>query len=146
MDDTISIQVSLPLDQGFLRRECPCCRRQFKINSEFEDEGSRNERICPYCGQAANPDKWMTREQKEHIKEIAQIEVLGMIDAPLTESFRGLSNIHFDRSGRRRSQPSLRPESDDMNLIPVPCCSTEMKIDPGWTKELYCFYCGARVR
>ena len=45
MGDT-TIRVYFPLDDGFLRRECPYCRREFKIQlleQEIEDLASRLE-------------------------------------------------------------------------------------------------------
>lgn len=147
MDDTITMQVSLPLDpQGFLRQECPYCRRQFKINPDFDDGVTRIERTCPYCEQSADPNQWMTREQNTYIEEIAMGKAVEIFDVALLDSLRGAPNVRVEVPARRRSQPSLRPEADDMDMIPLPCCSTEMKIDPGWTKEIYCYICGYRIR
>jgi uncharacterized Zn-finger protein len=90
----IEINISFPLDDdGFFRRECPFCNREFKIliaeeerrdlvqrlvdsfmiESEMPDEAceevkSEDEAICPYCGQRANKSSLWTREQSEYVK------------------------------------------------------------------------------
>jgi hypothetical protein len=50
----VSLSVPMPLDpDGFLRRECPTCERQFKwMAATEEDEGTPQPEggyYCPYC-------------------------------------------------------------------------------------------------
>lgn len=97
MSDTVVMKISLPLDDGFLRRECPFCYREFKvllqeeeltdyiqrgidsfmIESSEEDvelepnESSGSEFSCPYCGQRATEDGWWTQQQLAYFKVIA---------------------------------------------------------------------------
>ncbi len=86
--------VKLPLDdEGFFRRECPLCSKEFKVllkkeeladlthieidsfmldsqeNSELTDcnENLKAEYFCPYCGQKSAVDKWWTKEQVAYI-------------------------------------------------------------------------------
>jgi len=94
------ILVSLPLDdEGFFRRECPYCIRQFKmeitekeLGNEVEalvesyltetssDSGERETVIetesesyyCPYCGQEASSDKWWTADQLAYVEGICK--------------------------------------------------------------------------
>jgi hypothetical protein len=90
MDDA-SIRVYFPLDDGFLRRECPYCRKECKIQlleQEIRDLASKLEesylveesqdrepqtaeepeemRTCPYCGQQADGGSWWTQKQLAH--------------------------------------------------------------------------------
>ena len=96
----ISFSISLPLDSdGFLRRECPLCLRQFKIETTEADRHSLIEREleayllqegleiraegadttganedelwCPYCGQTAPRGQWWTQEQIAYIHVFA---------------------------------------------------------------------------
>lgn len=87
--------ISLPLDSdGFLRRECPFCKMQFKVSlteeetksiiqKEIEnylvenevielDEDSKSaegvEYWCPYCRETAKASDWWTEEQIEYVK------------------------------------------------------------------------------
>jgi hypothetical protein len=40
-DDDVTLEMSMPLDSdGFLRRECPTCEREFKWFSTPEEEGT----------------------------------------------------------------------------------------------------------
>jgi len=87
------IQMNLPFpldDDGFFRRECPFCRKEFKVllgKEELTDLAQKgmdsfmieqkevatdldenesleeNEFSCPYCGQRAPNNSWWTQEQ-----------------------------------------------------------------------------------
>ena len=91
----IIFEISLPLDSdGFLRRECPLCLRQFKVEfteeerktvvqkeienyllendliqkSEDPNETDEIEYWCPYCGQSAKSTSWWSQEQLEYVQ------------------------------------------------------------------------------
>lgn len=90
----IVFNISLPLDSdAFLRRECPLCKKQFKISvtpdetksfiqKEIENYLIENELLekeedespeeaeywCPYCGETAKAGAWWTEEQLEYIR------------------------------------------------------------------------------
>jgi len=95
------IRMILPFpldDDGFLRRECPFCRKEFKVLLEKEeltdlaqkgidsfmiepeeeavdlDESARSETefTCPYCGQRAPSDSWWTQEQRAYVSIVAK--------------------------------------------------------------------------
>jgi hypothetical protein len=80
--------MSLPLDKdGFLRRECPHCERQFKwwptptsekISDEAEEtQEAREAYFCRYCHEPAALDAWWTKEQLEYAQQLAVAEALG---------------------------------------------------------------------
>ena len=78
--------MSLPLDEdGFLRRECPNCERQFKWwytpPSEATTEQTALEQVeayfCPYCYEPASPNAWWTKEQLEYGQRMAAAEIVG---------------------------------------------------------------------
>lgn len=119
----IEINISLPLDdEGFFRRECPFCRREFKVMltkdelgtlaqegidsfmTEAEgktdsDESSREEpeQFCPYCGQSAPKDSWWTQEQLSYIVVFAQNIMASLINEHLIRPLR--RNFGHQRSG-----------------------------------------------
>jgi len=94
----INMSVSFPLDDdGFFRRECPMCLREFKVlldedeltsleeegiksfmldtQDELNDMDEEEKKIletCPYCGQEAPIDSWWTKEQIAYIEVIIQ--------------------------------------------------------------------------
>jgi len=86
--------LSFPLDDdGFFRRECPLCSKEFKVllkkeeltdltqkgidsflleqreETTHSEEGSDSEIkfFCPYCGQLASMDSWSSHEQIAYI-------------------------------------------------------------------------------
>ena len=89
----IGMQIPFPLDDdGFFRRECPLCNRQFKalvpederqalaqrclenhlleeglLESESEEDEPVGIMICPYCGQESALDSWWTQEQLNYL-------------------------------------------------------------------------------
>jgi len=78
--DEISISLRLPLDDdGFLRRECPHCGRQFKQRAGAPDETqeSPGTYYCPYCSASADADAWFTAQQLEYIQQQAMTEIIG---------------------------------------------------------------------
>jgi len=95
------IRMNLPFpldDDGFFRRECPFCRKEFKVllerveltdlaqkgidsfmielkeeTTDLDDnEHSGTEFICPYCGQRAPSDSWWTQEQFAYMGIVAK--------------------------------------------------------------------------
>jgi hypothetical protein len=93
------MSISLPLDKdGFLRRECPLCCREFKLlleekelsdlaqkgiesflleeketeNNSNDSDDQQKEYICPYCGQASPDNSWWTKEQLAYINIFAK--------------------------------------------------------------------------
>lgn len=118
MNDMV-MNVSLPLDEdGFLRRECPLCRREFKVRPtpdemrtiveesthallsneadavpESPEEAQVGDNWCPYCGQQAKHDSWWTEEQLEYLRVFARNVAARLINehllGPLRRSLGG---------------------------------------------------------
>jgi hypothetical protein len=115
----IKINLPLPLDSdGFFRRECPFCSKEFKVllekeeltdlaqkgldsfmiekkeeTTDFDDsERLETEFICPYCGQRASSDSWWTQEQLAYVGIVAKNIMAKMINEnlirPLKRSFQ----------------------------------------------------------
>jgi hypothetical protein len=131
----IEMSISLPLDDdGYFRRECILCRREFKVllekdeltnlaqsgidsfmieaeegaTNDNEEETAGNEFTCPYCGQQARKDSWWTQEQLAYIQVIAHNILAKMVNEelirPLKRSF-----------GRTATGPiSLKFEAEEM--------------------------------
>ena len=116
----IKINISLPLDDdGFFRRQCPFCCREFKVLLEKEElddfvlkgidsfmieqqekdvdsgmnEYSETEFTCPYCEQCAPHDSWWTQEQHDYIRvyveNIAAKIINEKLIRPLKREFSG---------------------------------------------------------
>ena len=111
------IPVSIPLDsERFLRRECPYCCREFKIQMseadlsdlvqrgidsfmlEQQGEATRDTDsgrsasdqmfTCPYCGEEATVDSWWTQEQLSYLRVIVQNVMARMLNEHLIRPMR----------------------------------------------------------
>src|SRR4051812_31624365 len=71
--DERSTSVPVPLDsEGFLRRECPTCEREFKwLPSDDSEPVEPGGYYCPYCGIQAPVEHWLTKPQAEFAREVA---------------------------------------------------------------------------
>ncbi len=143
------VLVSLPLDDGFLRRECPACGRQFKWHSgptdvRPEDAVDPSAYHCPYCGESAPISDWLTEEQAEYAKlSIAgpAVEAIRRQLADTVGDLGGLLKIDFKASAAQPPAPLHEPH--DMALVAPPCHPWEpAKVAEDWNAPLHCLVCG----
>jgi len=90
---TTEMSIDLPLDSdGFLRRACPSCMREFKWLPSPEDaaEPAPAEYFCPYCGGQSASSEWLTEAQSGFIEEEVLEQVLGPSLKELQDSIEGL--------------------------------------------------------
>lgn len=151
----ISISMSFPLDEdGFLRRECPSCERQFKWWHTPDDENDAAEvgeeveaYFCPYCYEPAPPGSWWTKEQVEYMQHLAAAEALEpqlrSMKNNLERGNRRSKWINIEMSVPDLSRPEPLVEPDDMVRIDLPCHPEEpLKVDETWEQEVACLVCG----
>jgi hypothetical protein len=122
MSDMV-ISLSLPLDaDGFFRRECPFCSRQFKIlmrhdeladlaqkgldsymvetkgeePDTVDDAEPETEFTCPYCAQQATRSHWWTQEQIAFVRVVGRNILASLVNehliGPLEKMSRELSS------------------------------------------------------
>ncbi|HDG96652.1 MAG TPA: hypothetical protein ENG73_00545 [Desulfobacterales bacterium] len=111
----IKMNLSFSLDDdGFFRRECPFCRKEFKILLEKDeladlaqkgidsfmiepeeeavdlDKSTRSETefTCPYCGEQASSDSWWTQEQLAYIGIVVKNIVAKMVNEHLVRPIK----------------------------------------------------------
>jgi hypothetical protein len=135
--DEVSLAMTIPLDSdGFLRRECPTCEREFKwrpSEAEAEEDADSADDVayfCPYCGVQAPADAWLTQAQLALAENIVDRQVI----APMVSKL-----------GAYESPDKLDPltETDDMTLIVFPCHPPEpLKVLDDWHKPVHCLICG----
>ena len=149
MDDDQTIEMSVPLDEdGFLRRECPTCEREFKwLNSEAGESEPvpMGGYYCPYCRVQAPPEQWFTKEQVELAKNRVERDILGpefeKMSRDLKRSNRGRLvslDMKYDKP------PELDPlmEPNDMRRVDVACHPKEpLKVLDDWTRPVHCLIC-----
>lgn len=148
MDET-TISASFPLDEdGFLRRACPTCEREFKWFNSEDESPSTNSFYCPYCGVSAASDQWFTHVQLEHIEATVTGELLGPAMNDLERSLDGIArasggfiSASMQRPERQLAAPVFEP--NDLRRVTFDCHPSEpVKIDPAWVGPILCLICG----
>jgi hypothetical protein len=153
-DNEVELAMSVPLDDdGFLRRACPTCDREFKwlpssnesATNEPSDEPSHEGYFCPYCGVQSDQNEWLTQAQVE----LAQSLVARQVVAPMLQDFArqtrrssGLMRIDVNYTVEDEPDPLIEP--NDMRRVDYSCHPSEpLKIDEDWTRAVYCLVCGS---
>ncbi|WP_431277137.1 hypothetical protein [Leifsonia poae] len=149
----MELSVEYPLDSdGFLRRECPTCEREFKWHHGPTEEAPSDFVYpdvywCPRCGKSAGHDSWWTQEQVEYSQAAMAVSANDMINEALTDAFKpnrkGLVHVEINEVARP-GMPDPLVEPDDMMLIAPPCHPWEpVKIPEDATEPYYCLICGS---
>ncbi|MFT9112382.1 MAG: hypothetical protein ABF453_10225 [Bifidobacterium psychraerophilum] len=150
MDDEIRIPVSFPLDSdGFLRRECPTCEREFKWFSHDEDDPnaeSVTQYFCPLCGEPSGLDFWWTPAQLEYGYGSAGGAIDQAIKDSMADMFKGMKGFTYKPNPSFSldiETPDPLTEPDDMVMVEPPCHSNEpLKVPEGATGHIFCLVCG----
>lgn len=155
-DDETSLSMPVPLDSdGFLRRECPTCEREFKWLASDDEEVADGDPpddggyFCPYCAIQAPAGEWFTQAQIE----LAQNMIARDVVDPMMKKFgRDLkrrtrqSGGLLEMSVEYDSPEGVDPltEDDDMRRVDFACHPDEpVKVFDDWTGGVHCLVCGA---
>ena len=90
--------ISIPPDEdGLVGQECPVpeCESYFKIQLGTGLKGENLPCHCPYCGRAAESDKFFTKAQVEY----AQSVVMNQVTGALLKDLKSLEFNHGPRGG-----------------------------------------------
>ncbi len=143
-------EMSVPLDSdGFLRRECPTCEREFKWFNSPEGEGEAvpdGGYYCPYCAIQAPSDSWLTKAQIRARPERGDARdcwpELDKMARDLQRSSRG-GLISFDMKYDKPRALDPLVESDDMRRVDFACHPGEpVKVLDDWRGAIHCLVCG----
>jgi hypothetical protein len=153
-DDDVIMGMSVPLDSdGFLRRECPTCEREFKWLQSSEDEADATPPpdggyFCPYCAIQAPDGQWFTKTQIELAQNMVATQVVG----PMLKDFSRDLNSVGRRSGglisvsaKYDAPDEMEPltEADDMKRVDFACHPGEpVKVLDDWDDPVHCLVCG----
>jgi hypothetical protein len=157
MGDEYETSMSVPLDSdGFIRRECPTCEREFKwLASQGDADEERDTAplpeggyFCPYCAVQAPADAWFTRAQLDLAEAILVQEVvepeLNKLDDSVRRAGGGFLEIRVERD--EPEKPHQLEETDDMRRVDFTCHPGEpVKVLDAWTEPAHCLICGQSV-
>lgn len=148
MSDEISVSVSLPLDSdGFVRRQCSKCEREFEwLHSSTDESEPVDQYFCPLCGKASNTDSWDTSAQAEQAYAAAIQEIGEGIQRAFEDAIRGSKFVVFKSDSSfslDADGPEPLEEPDDMVIVEPPCHPVErLKVPDDSTERVYCLVCG----
>ena len=131
--------MSVPLDSdGFLRRECPTCEREFKwLPSDDSEPAAPGGYFCPYCGVQAPEDEWLTKAQIELARDTVARDIAG----PMMEDFARKVGARFESDVP--ADPVELTEDDDMRRGDFTCHPGEpVKVLDDWSAPVRCLICG----
>lgn len=145
----MEIPIELPLDSdGFLRRECPHCEKEFKwFNGRSSETPSDYVDPpvywCPLCGRSSSHDSWFTQAQIEYSQAAAMGPAFELIQQELKDEFRRNKYFKFEGFSDRPDEPDPLVETDDMEIIQPPCHPWEpVKVPEEGQASYYCLACG----
>ena len=148
--DEPTTEMSVPLDSdGFLRRECPTCEREFKWFSHQEGDSDAeviDQYFCPLCGVAAGTDSWWTQAQLQYMNSASAPAIDQYVQDSVDKMFKGVKGIKF-KPNRSFSlgieTPDALAEPDDMMIAEPPCHPNEpVKVPEEQTLKVHCLVCG----
>lgn len=149
-EDVIQVSFSMPIDEdGFLRRECPTCEREFKwlASQDSDDAPSSATTVdqihCPYCDVTSGPDSWFTPAQLDYASSVAATDVMDPMMEDFVEGFESndFISLTYERGERASEMPS---ETNDMTRVDFSCHPDDpVKVDGAWDGDVHCLVCGA---
>ena len=161
------MELELPADpDGFVRRECPRCRRGFKTRPGVFDAGAIQSVLlealphanaeeltapvpvtrCPYCGHAAGISAFLWSAHRRALEEVG---------VALGQHVRYQQLVHVWQALAARPAPTFVPVAppglepvwpeDDGGFEPLhfPCCEEMAKVLAGECERHFCPACGA---
>jgi hypothetical protein len=159
--------IGLPSDsQGFVRRECPHCFREFKTRGGPADGATVQRYLgrhlpfhnhheilgddvtfhCVYCGRPARSDDWCTSRQRAWLAKVAtalQEEIRFERLAFAYRTIRENPSPSFLPIPPARALPESHSEPDDMRRAAFFCCAEDVKVESHWRQPVFCPRCGA---
>jgi hypothetical protein len=153
MSDEYETSMSMPLDSdGFLRRECPTCEREFKVFVDQENSGQADPQgappggyYCPYCAIQAEPNAWFTKPQLAAARSKIMDEVVAPMLDDLTRSLGSSPFVSINTNNDDEPAPELT-ESDDMRRVDLACHpETPVKVAEDYAGAVHCMICGQRA-
>jgi len=146
------MSVPVPLDDdGFLRRACPTCKREFKWMPSNEAEPVPDGGYaCPYCAQRADAH-WLTEGQLAVLLDAAGRDKVDPMLDEFADDIRSMNRpgslLRFDvEISPRGPRPTLTEPNDMMRVDPACHPKEPIKVAEDWTGVVHCLICAAPIR
>jgi DNA-directed RNA polymerase subunit RPC12/RpoP len=136
------LAMQIPVDaDGYLRRECPNCEREFKrtaTKSSSSKESATKLLFCPYCGLQAQASRWLTKAQVKFTKNL----VASHVEQRKSHiGFKSLNVSAFRNQSDVAHAGMIEP--NDMTIVDMQCHPREsIKISREWIGNVRCPQCG----
>jgi hypothetical protein len=149
VSDEVNVAMSISFDgEGFLRRECPTCEREFKwLPSDGDEDAATPDAAgyyCPYCAVQAQ-DGWLTKAQVEAAHATVMKEIVDPMLGDFTRSLQRSGSGMIKVSGKHTPSPEPPDlsEPDDMRRVDFSCHPSEpLKVLDDWAAPVHCLICG----
>jgi hypothetical protein len=135
----VTMHVSMPADdEGHFGRECPSCKRMFRMHVEDYDALPDNQRLtCPYCCTQDDHSEFMTGQQQERALAAAGEYAQQLLEGKMDDIFGNMTRRVNARGGAVRM--SYSGGSRTARPRPLPPITEEAPI-----RERTCAGCGNR--
>ena len=152
-DGVVKMSVTMPVDDvGHFGRQCPECRRMFRINAEdYKTLPDDQLLTCPYCCVVKSHSEYMTEQQKQRALAAAGEYAQQLVKGSLNDVFknlaqksrpRGRGGISITYTASADTEPDALPEIDEESPIRERTCiqcSTRYAI---FGEHIACPVCG----
>lgn len=137
------LAIPLPLDAGFLQRQCPHCHMLFAIDPEsFEERGLLNLR-CPTCGLISTANDYPTDRQVAYRDAVGHHELNKLAEEAVDQFAEELGDM-IDRTFRGNPMVTVKKGSRENTELPGPEIP-EANHPVKWI-DLVCKTCAFRFR
>lgn len=112
--NTITFNIRIPTDEGFLGRECKEreCSKYFRIHSD----SIKDKMHCPYCGKLFDNDDLFTKDQTNYLRKVSQekarkymLDQADKMFSDLERSFRSSKYVTVKRRPIRYRERLIQP-------------------------------------
>jgi len=142
-------KVPIPLDRdGFVRRACSACKREFKwLYAASPNEATEPDArgfCCPYCAKWAQLENWFTEAQIAFLKQAGLAAVADEIDETFSQFNKPGGVLKYTPADRPPAPKEMAPEPNDMRRVDFRCHPDDpLKVIEEWDKAIHCLICGS---
>lgn len=136
----ISVEILLD-DDGLLRKECPYCEEQFKLDPDVQLDETKV--YCFNCGIHAPNDRFFTTQQVAYIEDLAKNAAIEQMNKMFGRIKSNSKNLKLKFKPIEKSKVRALVEMPDFETVTLGCCSIQIAVlCPRTRRVIYCPKCG----